>query len=274
MPWVHHLLKGSPITRVFEKRIGSFPRRARELIQNRRANGATKTTDREDLLSQILDTAQKHPTIVNDRIVHGYATTPLLAGADTVTIGLTSVVYFVGKHRHVASKLRAELDASGLPMPPPWSHIHKLPYLDATIREAFRCHPIGAMLSRRGVPEGPGLALEDGRTLPAGTAVAVSGYATHFNKEYYGDDVYAFRPERWLQGETESEETYAERIRLMNKADLTWGHGDRACMGKNIARCEMYKLMATLYSVWDVSHCFSFFRSAVTPLTHTCRFNW
>ncbi|KDN70342.1 hypothetical protein CSUB01_08396 [Colletotrichum sublineola] len=38
----------------------------------------------------------------------------------------------------------------------------------------------------------------------------------------------------------------------MNKADLTWGHGDRACMGKNIARCEMYKLVATLYSLFDI----------------------
>ncbi|EXJ69159.1 uncharacterized protein A1O5_08094 [Cladophialophora psammophila CBS 110553] len=38
----------------------------------------------------------------------------------------------------------------------------------------------------------------------------------------------------------------------MNKTDLTWGAGDRACMGKNIARCEIYKLVATLYSTFDV----------------------
>jgi hypothetical protein len=39
----------------------------------------------------------------------------------------------------------------------------------------------------------------------------------------------------------------------MNKADLTWGHDNQACMGKNVARCEMYKLMATLHSTFDVS---------------------
>ncbi|XP_044718105.1 cytochrome p450 domain-containing protein [Hirsutella rhossiliensis] len=222
MPWVHALLKGSPVTKVFERRMGSFPKRARELIQARRANGAKKINDgREDLLSQILETRKKHPEIVDERVVHGYVTTPLLAGADTVTIGLTSVVYFVGKHPEVAMRLHKELESSGLPMPPPWAAVQKLPYLDAVIREAFR-------------------------------SVAVSGYTTHFNTDIYGDDVNEFRPERWLQSPTENGDDYAERMRQMNKADLTWGHGDRACMGKNIARCEMYKLMATLYSVFDI----------------------
>lgn len=254
MPSMHAALKGTPLTSVFEKRMGSFPRRARELIQNRRAsNTVTATSTREDLLSQILQTREKHPELVDDRVMHGYATTPLLAGADTVTIGLTSVVYFVGRHRAVANKLRAELDSCGLEMPPKWASVYKLPYLDAVIRESFRCHPIGAMLSRRGVPEGRVLTLPDGRILPAGTAVAVSGWATHFDKDVYGADALEFRPERWLKGEGEDEDEYAERLRRMNKADLTWGHGDRACMGKNIARCEMYKLMATLYSTFDVS---------------------
>ncbi|KAK2006228.1 putative cytochrome P450 monooxygenase [Colletotrichum eremochloae] len=254
MPWVHGALKGSPITKVFEQRMGSFPKRARELIQARRANGAGETTTdgREDLLTQILATREKHPEIVDERVVHGYVTTPLLAGADTVTIGLTSVVYFVSRHPSVAAKLCAELDTSGLAMPPSWAAVQKLTYLDAVIRESFRCHPIGAMLSRRAVPPGAGLVLADGRRLPAGTAVAVSGYATHFNMDVYGDDVDDFRPERWLQGADETDDDFAERVRKMNKADLTWGHGDRACMGKNIARCEMYKLVATLYSLFDI----------------------
>ncbi|KAB8075712.1 cytochrome P450 [Aspergillus leporis] len=252
MPWVHSLLKGSPITKVFEKRMGSFPRRARELIQSRRANGAARTKDREDLLSQILDTQKKHPNVVDELVVHGYATTPLLAGADTVTIGLTSVVYFVGKHPEVAAKLHAELKSSGLQMPPPWALIHKMPYLDAVIRESFRCHPIGAMLSRRAVPPGPGLTLADDHILPPGTAVAVSGWSTHFDKDAYGDDVHDFKPERWLKRPSESDEDYAERLHRMSKADLTWGAGDRACMGKNIAKCEMYKLIATLYFIFEI----------------------
>lgn len=254
MPWVHDFLKGSPITKVFERRMGSFPARARELIQARRSKGTEKTADGQvDLLTQILDTKNIHSEIVDERVVHGYVTTPLLAGADTVTVGLTSIVYYVSKHTHVAIRLREELDNSGLSIPPSWAAVQKLPYLDAVIREAFRCHPIGAMLSRRAVPTGTTVRLDHGRCLPPGTAVAVSGYATHFNLDIYGNDALEFRPERWLQGPGETDDNYAERLRKMNKADLTWGHGDRACMGKHIARCEMYKLIATLYSIFEVS---------------------
>ncbi|KAI3391938.1 hypothetical protein diail_6608, partial [Diaporthe ilicicola] len=253
MPWVHEFLKGSPITKVFERRMGSFPARARELIQARRSKSVEKTADGQiDLLSQILDTRNNHPEIVDERVVHGYVITPLLAGGDGVTVGLTSVIYYVSKHSHVAIRLREELDNSGLSIPPSWAAVQKLPYLDAVIREAFRCHPIGAMLSRRAVPTGATVVLDHGRRLLPGTAVAVSGYATHFNPDIYGNDVLDFRPERWLQGPSETDDNYAERLRKMNKADLTWGHGDRACVGKHIARCEMYKLIATLYSIFEI----------------------
>ncbi len=103
------------------------------------------------------------------------------------------------------------------------------------------------------VPPGSGLRPDDGQSVPPGTAVAISGWSTHFDRNVYGNDAHLFRPERWLKDPQESEYDFSERLRRMNKADLTWGAGDRACMGKNIARCEMYKLMATLYSVFDVS---------------------
>lgn len=213
-----------------------------------------KTTgDREDLLSQIMETRGKHPQVVNDLVMHGYATTTPLAGADTVTIGFDIDHLLCGEAPRVAARLQEELDSCGLEMPPSWAAVQSLSYLDAVIWESFHCHPIGAMLSRRAVPQGPGFTLKNSHTLPPGTAVAVSGWATHFNQDVYGSDAADFRPERWFQGAEESREDYAERIRGMNKADLTWGHGDRACMDKNIARCEICKLMATLYSTFDVS---------------------
>lgn len=253
MPWIHCLIKGTFLTKAFEKRMGSFPRHARELIKNRRVNDAPKTNDREDLLSQILETQKKHPETVTELVLHGYATTPLLVGSETVTIGLTSIIYFVGKNPDVAAKLYNELQASGLSMPPPWVAIHKMPYLDAVVRESFRCHPIGAMLSRREISPGRVLTVQDGITLPKGTIISVSGWSTHFDKSTYGDDAHDFRPERWLKDPEESEDDYAERLHRMNRADLTWGAGDRSCIGKNIAKCEIYKLIATLYSTFDVS---------------------
>ena len=255
MPWMYAALKWSPLARVMVKRMGSFPRRARELIQSRRAKGVTttKSNDREDLLDQLLETKDKFPQTVDELVLHGYATTPLFAGGDSVAAVITAVVYFVGKHPSVAAKLHAELQSSGLQMPPLWVEIQQMPYLDAVIHETFRCLSLGAALSRRAIPPGRAFILNDGRRVPSGTAVAILGWTTQFNQEIYGADAHQFRPERWLIVPTESPDEYAERLRWMNKADLTWGAGDRACMGRNIARCEIYKLVATLYSMFDVS---------------------
>jgi cytochrome P450 len=261
MPWIYPALKRSPLAKVLVKRLGSFPRRARELIQTRRAKGVTttKTHDREDLLDQLLQTKEKFPQTVDDLVLYGYATTPLFAGGESVAAIITAVIYFVGKHPSVAAKLHAELQSSGLQMPPHWVEVQKMPYLEAVIRETFRCLPLGAALSRRAIPPGRAFILNDGRRVPSGTAVAMVGLMTHFNQDVYGADAHEFRPERWLiEPNRESPDEYAERLRGMNMADLTWGAGDRACMGRNIARCEIYKLVATLYSVFDVSCFLSF----------------
>ncbi|KAL9105781.1 MAG: hypothetical protein Q9227_009083 [Pyrenula ochraceoflavens] len=254
MPWIYPILKRSPLAKVLVKRLGSFPRRARELIEARRAKGitTTKREDREDLLDQFLQTKDKFPRTVDELVLHGYATTPLFAGGESVATIITAVIYFLGHHPSVTARLVSELQSSGLQMPPHWVEVQKLTYLEAVIHETFRCLPLGAALSRRAIPPDRIFTLNDGRCVPSGTTVAMVGLMTHFNQDVYGKDAREFRPERWLIQDGESPDGYAERLRRMNRADLTWGAGDRACMGRNIARCEIYKLVATLYSVFDV----------------------
>ncbi|KAH8896394.1 putative cytochrome P450 monooxygenase [Thozetella sp. PMI_491] len=254
MPWTYPFLKRSPMAKLIVKRLGSFPRRARELIQARRMKGVstTKAHDREDLLDQLLQTKEKFPETVDELVLHGYATTPLFAGGESVASLVTAVIYFVGKHPAVAVKLHEELQSSRLQMPPQWAEVQKMAYLEAVIHETFRCLPLGAALSRRAIPPGRDFILKDGRRVPSGTSVAMFALMTHFNQDVYGPDAHEFRPERWFIEPGESQDEYAERLRWMNKADLTWGQGDRACMGKNIARCEIYKLVATLYSTFDI----------------------
>ena len=257
MPWIYHAVKNSPFAnaKVIMNRLGSFPLKASQLIQNRRAKGitTTKTHDREDLLDQLLQTKEKFPEIVDEDVLHGYASTPVFAGGQPVAAITTAVIYFLGKNPSIASKLHAELQSSGFQMPPQWVELQKMPYLEAVVRETMRYCPLAAALSRRAIPPGRDFRLNDGRLVPTGTSVAILGIATHYNKDVYGADADQFRPERWLMKPTESPDEYAERLRWMNKADLTWGAGDRACLGKNIAKCEVYKLVATLYYVFDVS---------------------
>lgn len=44
----------------------------------------------------------------------------------------------------------------------------------------------------------------------------------------------------------------------MEAADLSFGFGKRACIGKNIALVEAYKTVAMLFSRYDVSRLFVF----------------
>ncbi|KAI3325569.1 putative cytochrome P450 monooxygenase [Xylariaceae sp. AK1471] len=251
MPWIHSLVAGSPLKQVFAKRIAKFQQRARALVQSRMAQG-TLDSSRPDLLLQLLDAQKAHPDVVNDLVLNGYVVLPVLAGADTVAIVLGTIVYYMAKNPKVTAKLHAELQALNLKLPPKFADVRDLPYLGAVIREGLRIHPISAFISRRTVSPGDGLLLPNGRRLPPGTIVAVSPWVTHFDECVYGSDAREFNPDRWLQAHDETTERYEERLRDMNRADLSWGHGDRVCIGKNIARFEIYKLIATLYTLFDI----------------------
>ena len=68
----------------------------------------------------------------------------------------------------------------------------------------------------------------------------------------FGPDPGAFVPERWLPYENESEEQFKARVRQMNEADLVFGGGRRVCSGKFVAQVEMVKVLATLFSRYNL----------------------
>lgn len=125
------------------------------------------------------------------------------------------------------------------------------PDLEAAVREGMRMHPSVCMLLERYVPES-GLTLPDGRYVPPSTAVGLNPYVIGRNKNIWGPDVDTFRPERWLKNEGESEDSYRERLRLYNAADLTFGGGSHVCLGRYIAQLEVYKVVATLIRNFEI----------------------
>lgn len=176
----------------------------------------------------------------------------VLAGADTTTVTLRAIFYFLMKNPKKYSKLVTELDAAQLPQPVPYSVASKSPYLDAVVRESMRLYPAVAMMLERVVPEG-GLTLSDGRELPAGTTVGINPWVIGHTSEVFGTDLDTFLPERWLKAEDEDDDEYKERLQAMKSADLSFGAGNRICIGKNMALVEMYKIIPTLLLRYNVS---------------------
>lgn len=164
---------------------------------------------------------------------------------------IKAIFYHILKSPASKARLVEELRSACLSYPTPYSSIEKLTYLDACIKEGLRMHPVVGQLFERVVPS-TGLTLSNGTTLPPGTIVGVNPWVIHYKEDIYGEKPHEFRPERWMCGENEDEATYDARIRKMKDADMSFGGGNRVCVGKPLALVEVYKVVATVFGKYQV----------------------
>ncbi|RYC79345.1 hypothetical protein BFJ63_vAg17772 [Fusarium oxysporum f. sp. narcissi] len=226
-----------------------------------------------DFLQRFIESKKTNPDLVNDGVIMGYLLVNLLAGADTTAITIRAFFWYTLHSPSAYSKLEKEIMAAGIDNVASFSSARALPCesmdwytllfqdrpladstkdLEACVREAMRMHPGVCMLLERYVPES-GLKLPDGSFVPPGTAVGTNPYVAGRNKGVYGTDADTYRPERWLRNEGETREEYNKRMRLYNAADLTFGGGSRACIGRYLAELELYKIVATLINKYEIS---------------------
>ncbi|KXN74701.1 cytochrome P450, partial [Conidiobolus coronatus NRRL 28638] len=110
---------------------------------------------------------------------------------------------------------------------------NELKYLSAAILEGFRMHPVAAGQMPREVPEG-GMTIQ-GHYLPQGTEITLDIYTQH-NDPNFWKNPREFNLDRWLGPDTE-----ANKNRL-----VTFGLGPRSCIGRDLARSEIYLVLANL----------------------------
>ncbi|KAI1748114.1 cytochrome P450 [Xylaria castorea] len=229
MPFLDQLLDKNPVIRLGPPNLGNITE-----------------ADVPDFLQHFVDAKNSQPEVTETDILVNLLTT-LIAGADTTAITIRAIFYYALKKPEIYNRLESDILAAELGQPASYRLSRAIPYLEATVREGMRIHPAVCMPLERYVPE-PGLSLPDGSFIPAGTAVGVNPFVIGRNKKVWGPDADEFRPERWLQGEEESDTAYHERMKLFNAADLTFGGGARVCIGRHIANTEVYKVVATLIS--------------------------
>lgn len=117
-----------------------------------------------------------------------------------------------------------------------------LPYTQACIKEAQRLHPVIGMSLPREVPAG-GLRIH-GHYFPAGTTVGCNPVSLHRNPDIFGPDAEAFKPDRWLDANLDTN--------AMKRYNLTWGGGARTCPGRHLAELILSKAVATLVREFDI----------------------
>jgi cytochrome P450 len=164
-----------------------------------------------------------------------------MAGADSTSIAMRSIFYFLMKNQHKLVKVRAEIDAAfadgRLTSPVQYNQSTKLPYLDAVIKESFRLYsPFAAPFQRYAPPAGIVLA---GIHIAAGIRVGLNPAVVQHHPDVFGKDAKLFQPERWLESDT-------EQVKLMERSIMAFGAGTRRCTGKNVCCPSSYHRPPTL----------------------------
>lgn len=255
MPFLDFLLDKNPIKRIGPPNLSNVTRiSVEQMIQRLQGKSEKADPQQLDFLDHFIDAKKNNPDVVDEKLIIGYLQVNMLAGADTTAITLRAVFNFLLRNPAVFKKLEQVVLEAGFDTSRPVSYneARALPYVDAVVKEAMRMHPGVGMLLERYVPES-GLTLPDGSYVPPGTAVGMNPYIIGRNKRVWGDDADEFRPERWLQMDGEDDEAYQQRLRTMTNSDLTFGGGSRICIGRNIALLEVYKVLATLVSRYEIS---------------------
>jgi cytochrome P450 len=134
--------------------------------------------------------------------------TQRIAGSDSTASSLRAMLYYLLKNPASYAKLQSEIDdfdrEGKFSNPIAYAEANKMPYLQAVMKKAMRMHPAVGISMPRYVPSGG--AEIDGRWYPAGTVVGVNAWVIHRNKEVFGEDADAFRPERWLEDDSKAKE--------------------------------------------------------------------
>ncbi|ORY15010.1 cytochrome P450 [Clohesyomyces aquaticus] len=217
----------------------------------KRVQNLEQFKDKKDFMNGFLEAKKEFPDLVSDNTVIGYMIINILGGVDTTAIVMKAIFYWILKNPSIKAKLVDELRTARLPFPANYTSAEQLPYLDACIKDGLRFHPVVGHILERVVPS-TGLRLSYGTTLPPGTIVGINPWVLSRNKNVYGEDAEDFIPERWFRKENEDKEAYEVRFKMMKDADMAFGNGNRACLGRLLALVELHKVTATIFSKYKI----------------------
>ena len=189
-----------------------------------RADGAPS-----DILGQLVAARDDEGRPLSDAQLRDELVTLLVAGHETTANALAFTLFEALADAAARERLRGELAAVVGAGPIGHEHLDRLPYLDATIHEGLRLHPVLGHVGRV-LTEPMRLG---GYDLPAGWMAVPCIYLAHRDPAVFPEPE-RFRPDRFL------ERTFSPY------AYLPFGGGARRCIGMSFALQEMKIVLATI----------------------------
>nr|XP_010934173.1 flavonoid 3'-monooxygenase [Elaeis guineensis] len=239
------------VEREIKERVSWLDRVYEAMIEERvRLDGAVgeggeKGEERKDILSMLLRIRNDGDAEVplTDANLKGLITDLLVGGTNTTSTTVEWVMAELMHHPDINRRARQELAAvvGGPDAAVEESHVPRLKYLRAVIKEALRLHPVVPLLVPR-VPSEP-CVLGGGYLIPAGARVVTNVWAIHTDP-WLWDSSAEFRPERFLNegggGGGGAEFRY-----------FPFGAGRRRCAGLALVERMLPLLVATLLHAFE-----------------------
>ncbi|EDW02599.1 cytochrome P450 12b1, mitochondrial [Drosophila grimshawi] len=188
---------------------------------------------------------------LNKRVAVAMAMDMLMAGMDTTSSALVTILYNIASNPVKQGQLRRELFHI-LPKANDSlteENTKNMPYLRACIKEALRITPITPGNFRVTSKD---LVLS-GYRVPRGTGVLMGVMELSNSEEYFAKSA-EFLPERWLKQDLDSDIAACPEARSRNPfVYLPFGFGPRTCIGKRIAAMELETLLVRLLRNYRIS---------------------
>lgn len=173
----------------------------------------------------------------------------VLAGTESPAKSLNIIFYYLLANRPILQKLRSELDT--VPAGASWAQLEQLPYLSAVIEEgnrlSFGVTARTARIAHEQLTYTPTQYVttpsKSGKSynIPPGTPLSITTLSAHTAESVFPDP-YTFDPDRWL----------GESGRELRKFQLAFSKGSRKCLGIELARAELYLVIAALIKQFDM----------------------
>nr|AYV88864.1 cytochrome P450 oxidase CYP76Y19 [Polygala tenuifolia] len=211
-----------------------------ELISKRSKSRAASTDRNGDFLDVMLDLCEEESSCFNLDNLKPLLVDLFVAGSDTSWISVEWAVAELLRNPETLQKARKEvLEVIGEGGEVKESDVEKLPYIQATVKEALRLHPPTPLLL-------PYLASNDvaigGYTVQKGDQVLVNAWSIARDSKYW-DKPLLFSPERFLGSAID----YKGR----NFEYIPFGAGRRVCPGLPLANRMLYFMLASMLYSFD-----------------------
>ena len=184
---------------------------------------ASAHDDGVDVLSQLLRVQDEDGSTLTDVELRDQLVTLLMAGHETTATALAWTLQEIGSDSSLVARATKAADSG------------EDDYLEATMKEAMRIHPVIAFIARLLMQP----ATIAGRELPAGTYVAGSIILAH-KREASHPSAATFRPERFLEGE------------VHQNTWIPFGGGVRRCIGAGFSMMEGVAVLREILEAYSV----------------------